>query len=611
MKKLIIIIYLCLSHKIIIAQKEITVTGNGKTCTDAKNDALRNAINNAYGSLIYSSTEITNEKLISDDINMLTSGNILKYLDIESCTEINNQWTIKLKVTVSQTELAKFIEGKGKSIAISGIMLKQKTEQEVSAKKSETKIIKNILSQLESLIANPFDYEISHGKVSIIDAKYCDLPIEINVKTNNNYYNSYLKLSTEMEKISINQTDQNFRSETLKDTNYSIEINSKLYFLRNKESIELLKSFYSKLLLKLDDYKVVDGCLKDINLKENNKITKLNENTLFFHNPGFISKTISANYLTTVEEIGSLDRINIFPSNKAIEYKKGKSLNSEYVFMKYSETNPLEFLELKNSLLKTLDDIAKEKEAGSINLKYNINFTKEGFNRSFSNNLSLLSKEYQLNIEKSFNQIKLNPSKLCGKFINTSDSISLNFKWKTYNSRFAFNKNDNSNYSQYFHNKNLPIGTYILTVKEKELNDSVFKDIFLSEYTTRGPLTSLYSIALPGWGTRRVTYNEKKGWGRFWLVAVPLAISITSKVISNNNYDTYLKQTNQGAIDEYYSKANDWNKSATIFGAISAAFYVYDIVWVFGKGLKNLSQRNKIKEKIKKSEFQIQFQTLK
>ena len=96
MKKLIIIIYLCLSHKIIIAQKEITVTGNGKTCTDAKNDALRNAINNAYGSLIYSSTEITNEKLISDDINMLTSGNILKYLDIESCTEINNQWTIKL-----------------------------------------------------------------------------------------------------------------------------------------------------------------------------------------------------------------------------------------------------------------------------------------------------------------------------------------------------------------------------------------------------------------------------------------------------------------------------------------------------------------------------------
>ena len=50
----------------------------------------------------------------------------------------------------------------------------------------------------------------------------------------------------------------------------------------------------------------------------------------------------------------------------------------------------------------------------------------------------------------------------------------------------------------------------MLTVKEKELNDIKFKDIYISNYTTRGPSSAFYSVLMPGWGTRRVTYNEKK-----------------------------------------------------------------------------------------------------
>ena len=79
MKKIIfLIIFVFTSNAILLAQKEttVTVTGKGKNCSEARNDALRNSINNAYGSLIYSTTEINNDKLISDDIKMLTSNNI-------------------------------------------------------------------------------------------------------------------------------------------------------------------------------------------------------------------------------------------------------------------------------------------------------------------------------------------------------------------------------------------------------------------------------------------------------------------------------------------------------------------------------------------------------
>ena len=400
----------------------------GKTCSEARNDALRNAINTAYGSTIYSTTEISNDNLISDDIQMLTTGNILNYSETKSCSENNGKWSIELSVNVSQTELAKFIQGKGKSVAISGELLKQKSDQEVTATRSEIAIIKNLLFQLESLTVDPFDYEISIGKVTIKDGKYCDLPAEINVKSNINTYNSYLKLSKELEKIAINVSDQNFRTETLREKNYPIILNSKTYVLRNKESIEQIKIFYSKIISKLDDYMVVDGCFNELYLKESNKVVNLKEGIFFFPEAGFVSKTINGNFLATIEEIGSLDRINIFSSNKANEYKNGKSLNGELKLMKYSETNPLEFIALKNNFLKTFDDLAKEKENGSIKIVYNINYSKEGLNKSSIYNLKVSENKYQSSIETGINQIKLNPSKLCGNFINTTDSIILNFR---------------------------------------------------------------------------------------------------------------------------------------------------------------------------------------
>jgi len=598
-----------LLHATVFAQETTTIEGFGKTCTEARNDALRNAINKAYGSVVYSKTEINNDVLISDDISMLTSGNVLNYEGIKTCSENNGQWSITLKVTVSQTELKKFIEGKGKSVSISGELLKQKSDQEVASTKAELVIIQNLLLQLKSLTIDPFDYEISIAQVTITDGKYCNLPAEITIKTNINIYNIYLKLIKEIEKITINKTDQIFRSQTLKESNYHLQLNSTDYYLRNKTSIDQINMFYNKILSKLDDYIVVDGCLKELYLKENNKLNKF-ENGLFFPEPGFVAKTISGNYTVTIEEIGSLDRINIFASHKLLEYKKGRSLSGELALMKYSETNPLEFQGLKNNLLKTFNDLAREKEDGKINLNYNISFSNEGFNKSSFGDIKVSQQNYKPIIETSISQIKLNPSKLCGKFTTTLDDINLNFKWETYTSRFAYQKGKESTYSSYFKNQNLPYGTYILTVKEKELNNNRFKDIYISNIRTRGPFTAICSVILPGWGTRRVTYNEKKGWGRFSLVAAPLTLSLTSKFISNFYYNKYMNATTQIDIDTYFDLANKRNKSSMIIGAVGAAFYMYDIVWVFGKGFKNGLNNKKIKEKINKSEFQIQNQLI-
>ena len=595
----------------LLAQETTTIIeGQGKSCQEARNDALRNAVNKAAGSVIYSKTEIANDALISDEITMLTSGNILHYDEVKPCSVINgNMMTVTLKVNVSQTELKKFIEGKGKSVSISGELLKQKLEQEVASTKAELDIVKSLLMQLEIFTNDPFDYEISIGQVTIKDGKYCDLPADITIKTNINFYNAYLKLTNEIEKIAINSIDQSFRTLTLKQSNYPITINSTTYYLRNKQSCNLIDNFYKRFIPKMDDYKIVDDCLKELYLNNNGKQTLLKVN-LFFPQPGYIAKKVSGNFTATIEEVGSLNRINIFASHKLLEYKNGRSLSGELSLMKYSETNPLEFQALKNNLLKSFEELAKEKDDGKIKLNYGISFSKDGINKSSIKDINISQENYQQKLDLGISEIKLNPSKLCGKYTITTDDIKLDFKWETYKSTFAYESDKYSEYSSSFVGKKLPFGTYQLTVKEKELNNNKFKDIYISNYETRGPLTAIYSVLLPGWGTRRVTYNQNKGWNRLWYVSFPLTLALSFSLASNINYYKYKNTSNQSTMDTYYPKAHGQQIAAMIFTGICVPIYISEIVWVVKQGIKNNKEKNIIKDNIKANKLQLQTQPI-
>jgi ABC-type uncharacterized transport system substrate-binding protein len=57
----------------------ITVSGSGKTLDDAKQSALRSAIEQAYGSFISTKTEILNDQVVADQMASVSSGNIKSY----------------------------------------------------------------------------------------------------------------------------------------------------------------------------------------------------------------------------------------------------------------------------------------------------------------------------------------------------------------------------------------------------------------------------------------------------------------------------------------------------------------------------------------------------
>ena len=106
-----------------------------------------------------------------------------------------------------------------------------------------------------------------------------------------------------------------------------------------------------------------------------------------------------------------------------------------------------------------------------------------------------------------------------------------------------------------------------------------------------GPVWTINSMVFPGWGTTKVSYG-KKGLGRSLIFFSTLLIAIVSNNNSNKQYEAYLNEKNdQRQMNIYYNNANTSHQIALISGGISASIYLYDVIWVFSKGRKNIKKR--------------------
>ena len=83
MKQMLIFLIMLVITFDTIAQDEktvtLTVSGQGKTQDEAKQVALRSAIEQAFGAFISSHTEVVNDNLVKDEIISVSNGNIQKY----------------------------------------------------------------------------------------------------------------------------------------------------------------------------------------------------------------------------------------------------------------------------------------------------------------------------------------------------------------------------------------------------------------------------------------------------------------------------------------------------------------------------------------------------
>lgn len=134
MKQLILIMSLALSINA-YAQDDKTVTlvvsGQGKTQDEAKQNALRSAIEQAFGTFISSKTEILNDNLVKDEIVSVANGNIQKFEIISEVQIPSGGYATSLKATVSVTKLTSFVESKGVVVEFKGSILAANVKQQM------------------------------------------------------------------------------------------------------------------------------------------------------------------------------------------------------------------------------------------------------------------------------------------------------------------------------------------------------------------------------------------------------------------------------------------------------------------------------------------------
>ena len=102
--------------------KEVSliVTGEGATKEEATNNALRSAVEQAFGVFVSANTEILNDELIKDEIATISSGNVKSFKEISVMDIAGDRKSITLEAVVSIGNLIEYSKVHGAQAEFAG-----------------------------------------------------------------------------------------------------------------------------------------------------------------------------------------------------------------------------------------------------------------------------------------------------------------------------------------------------------------------------------------------------------------------------------------------------------------------------------------------------------
>jgi hypothetical protein len=256
LRHLFLIVFFCTTNFFSFAQDadktvSITVSGSGKTQEEAKQVALRTAIEQAFGSFISSKIEILNDKIVLDQITSVSNGNIKSYEILNESQLPNGSWGLTLKAIVSVSKLTSFVVAKGIEIEIKGGLFALNIKQQLLNEQGEINAISELVGLLHEPMQISFDYVINSSDPKSLDAesKNWEIPFVVTATANKNMdfcanycIKTLTALSLSTEEVS------NYKS--LNKAVFPVVINyksvTKTFYLRKQYSIYLLNTLTSQ-----------------------------------------------------------------------------------------------------------------------------------------------------------------------------------------------------------------------------------------------------------------------------------------------------------------------------------------------------------------------------
>lgn len=239
----------------------LTVSAQGQTISEAKQNALRDAIEQAFGTFISSNTEILNDELVKDEIVSVSNGNIQDYEVISEVQLPNGYYATTLKARVSVTKLTSFVESKGVSVEFKGGVFASNILIQELHKKNELKAINSIVPVLKEISRESFNYSINAENPYLKNDSW-RIPISVDVSVNSNFMNIPALLENTVKSLSMSSTEvENYTKLNIPVFPVTLlTLNAKgFYYLRNAKSVFQIIDFIYSLNSVIVDFKISNG----------------------------------------------------------------------------------------------------------------------------------------------------------------------------------------------------------------------------------------------------------------------------------------------------------------------------------------------------------------
>lgn len=240
----------------------LTVSGRGLTPDAAKQSALRNAIEQAFGTFISSHTEILNDQLVKDEIVSVSNGNIQAFDVLSEVAIPGGGYASTLKATVSINRLTSFVESKGVAVEFKGALFAMNIKQQLLNEESELKAMADLADVMKQISDKSFDYFIAAGEPTA-NGQLWNIPLTVTVKPNANLKLIPEYLSKVLAGLSMNADEvDNYRK--LNKPWFSVAIRSPksgydVYALRNERSVNALSGAIGYFVHSLEGFAISDG----------------------------------------------------------------------------------------------------------------------------------------------------------------------------------------------------------------------------------------------------------------------------------------------------------------------------------------------------------------
>ena len=238
----------------------LTVSGQGKTQDEAKQVALRSAIEQAFGAFVSSKTEILNDNLVKDEIVSVSNGNIQKFKILSEVQIPEGGFASTLKATVSVTKLTSFCESKGVKLEFKGGLFAINIKQQLLNEESEKKAVWNTLFLLSPIAFQSIDYTIDAKDPQSIEgsSEKWAVPITVTAKANKNMDFVFNYLKKQLTLIALTSEEAGNYQKINKKT-YPVIIDGEAYYFRTNDSKRAIDFFLGDLFSVFHNYTVSNG----------------------------------------------------------------------------------------------------------------------------------------------------------------------------------------------------------------------------------------------------------------------------------------------------------------------------------------------------------------